>query len=148
MPFSNFYVKPYADLDLAYSQMPGFQESGAAGLPLSFHGSSKTNVFFSPMVEFGARQNLGGDVVMRPYLDLGMTFRPDISRSLQAQVIGASGADGTFNVYGNAPTVVGRMNLGMQLYHSRGIDLRLEYGLMLGGTYTGQTASARFGYQF
>ena len=148
VPFSSSYVKPYADLDLVYTQMPGFQESGAAGLPLSFNGSSKTNVFFSPMVEFGARQNLGGDVVMRPYLDLGMTFRPDISRSLQAQVIGASGADGTFNVYGNAPTVVGRMNLGMQLYHSRGIDLRLEYGLMLGGTYTGQTASARFGYQF
>jgi hypothetical protein len=53
-----------------------------------------------------------------------------------------------FNVYGNAPTVVGRMNLGVQLYHSRGIDLRLEYGLMLGGTYTGQTASARLAYQF
>ena len=148
VPFSNFYVKPYADLDLAYSQMPGFQESGAAGLPLSFHGSSKTNVFFSPMVELGGRQNLDADTVMRPYLDLGLSIRPDISRTMQAQVIGASGADGMFNVYGNAPTVLGRVNLGMQLYHSRGVDLRLEYGLMAGGTYTGQTASARLGYQF
>ena len=77
-----------------------------------------------------------------------MTCRPDISRSLRAQLIGASGADGSFNAYGNAPTVVGRMNLGMPLYPSRGIDLRLEYGLMLGGTYTGQTAPARSGYRF
>jgi hypothetical protein len=148
IPFSSSYVKPYADLDLVYSQVPGFQETGAAGLPLSFNGNSKTNVFFSPMVEFGGRQNLGADVVMRPYLDLGLTIRPDINRAMQAQVIGASGTNGMFNVYGNAPTVVGRMNLGVQLYHSRGIDLRLEYGLMLGGTYTGQTASARLAYQF
>ena len=51
-----------------------------------------------------------------------------------------------FNIDRNAPSVLGRMSLNKQLYLSRGINLRLRYGLMVGGIYTGQTASARFGY--
>ncbi len=146
--FTDTYLRPYVDLDLIHSQVPGFQETGGSGLPLSFSGSNKTNFVLSPMLELGARRDLNDQTMLRPFIDLGISIRPDINRTMTAQVIGGAPADGGFNVYGHAPTVIGRMNLGLQVFHTRGIDLRLEYGLMAGGSYTGQTATARLAYHF
>lgn len=77
-----------------------------------------------------------------------MSFRPNIDWSMQARIKGVDTANGSFAIEGNAPELVGRANLGLQLFNSNGFDLRLEYGLTVGGGYVSQTPSARVSYRF
>ena len=56
--------------------------------------------------------------------------------------------DATFQLFGNAPDVVGRLNLGVQVLKANGFELRLEYDLTAGGGYVSQVPSARFSVRF
>ena len=146
--FSDCYVRPYGDLDVVYTYMPSFQESGLGGLPLAFGASNKTSFMVSPMVEIGGRHNIDTTTILRPFIEFGMSILPDSQRTLNARLAGASPADGTFTTYSNAPNALGRVNLGVQLYQVNGYEVKAEYGVAAGSNYLAQTGSARVTYHF
>jgi len=148
IPLNTFYLRPTLDLDLVHAQMPGFEESGSDGLPLTFSASQKTAFFLSPMLEFGGQRQLDPNTVLRPYLAVGMSYRPDVNWAMQARLSDAANRDGSFHLYGNAPELVGRLNLGLQVLRTNGFDLRLEYDLSAGDGYVSQIPSARLTYRF
>jgi uncharacterized protein YhjY with autotransporter beta-barrel domain len=148
IPLRTFYLRPYADLDLLRTQMPGFQESGSEGLPLAFRASQTTALSLSPMLEFGGERQLDANTRLRPYLALGLSLRSGFNWAMQAQIQGAEPGDGHFRLFGNTPAVVGRLEAGLQVFRNDGFDVRLEYGLSAGNGYVAQVPSARFTYRF
>ncbi|MFO0017620.1 MAG: autotransporter domain-containing protein [Synechococcaceae cyanobacterium] len=148
IPQRGYTLRPYVDLDLIHAEMPAFQEFRLAGIPLSFQASPNTAFLFTPMLEFGGQSRLDPNTVMRFHLAMGMSFRPGINWIMNSQFSQASNVEGVFQLYGNAPEVVARLNLGLQLFHTNGFDLRLGYDLSVGGSYLSQVPSAKLTYRF
>ena len=145
--YTEIYVRPYADLDLINTHTPGFKESGK-GWPLSYSAGNQTNVAFSPMVELGRRYDVDGGFTFRGYIDLGASIQSNDRSATTASIIGASAANGGFQSYSTSSPLLGRFNLGVQLYQRDGWEVRAEYGLEAGNHYLGQVGSARLAYDF
>ena len=146
--FSDWYVRPYADLDVVYSNVPGFDETGQGSYRLSVNGSSKTSVVFSPMVELGGRHDIDKDTILRPYVAVGLSVVPNNTRTVDASFIGALPGDGTFQTLIRSPDVLGNVELGVQLYRVNGFEVRAEYSLKAGSAYLAQSGGARIAWHF
>ncbi|WP_415793641.1 autotransporter domain-containing protein, partial [Bordetella tumulicola] len=68
--------RPYGDVDLIYTDLKGFQESGDSPYALDVRGSHKTTVALSPMVEFGRRMDLDDKTTLRAYAAFGLRYTP------------------------------------------------------------------------
>ncbi len=146
--FNDWYVRPYGDLDVLYSDLLGFDEHGPALTALSVSGSRKTTVGLSPMVEIGGRVTLGDGMLLRPFAAVGLSILPDNSRSLVASFAGASAADGAFRSSLISPDLLGRVTIGAQLYRAGAFELKAEYDGSFGSSFISQGASARLAYHF
>jgi uncharacterized protein with beta-barrel porin domain len=146
--FDNWYIRPYGDLDVFYTHLSGFQESGPALLALNVRGNSKTSVAVSPMVEFGGRVVLDDTTTLRPFAAVGVSILPNNTRTIDASFVGASTDDGTFRSFLNSPGVLGDFELGVQVYRAGGFEVKAEYEANIGGSFVSQGASARLAYHF
>jgi hypothetical protein len=146
--FEDWYIRPYGDLDVVYTDLPGFEEKGDDLYALDVRGSSKTSVALSPMVEFGGRLDLDPETALRAYVAFGMSYQPDNSRTIHSSFAGASSANGTFSDHIDSPEVLGRIDVGLQLFRAGGLELKGEYTADIGGSFLSQSASARFAYHF
>ena len=148
IPLNTFFLRPYLDVDLLHAEMPGFVEYGTSGLPLSFSTSQKTALLLSPMLEFGGQQQLDASTTLRLYLGLGLSVRPDFNWAINTNFRNAYSGNGSYQLFGHGPDVVGRLNLGLQVLKTDGFELRLDYDLTAGDGYVAQIPSARFTYRF
>jgi outer membrane autotransporter protein len=146
--FTDWYVRPRLDLDLFYTAMPGFQESGPAGGTLSVGAVNKTSLALSPAVELGGRYDLDPQTILRPYVVLGFTLNPDSGSTVQVQFTGPQAALGTFQATTSGPGVLGNLEAGLQWYRTKGLELKAEYRLTAGDAYLSQTAGLRGAYRF
>jgi uncharacterized protein YhjY with autotransporter beta-barrel domain len=146
--FADWYVRPFGDLDVIYTNMPGFQETGQAGYALNIRGNGKTSVVLSPMVEVGARAVLDQRTVLRPYAAVGVSVLPNNTRYVDASFVGAFPGDGAFRSFVKTPGVLGNFDAGLQFYFAGGFEVKAEYGVHAGGSYLGQSGSARVAYHF
>ncbi|WP_429225763.1 hypothetical protein [Inquilinus ginsengisoli] len=146
--FEDWYIRPYGDLDVVYTDLPGFQEKGDDLYALDVRGSSKTSVALSPMVEFGGRLDLDTETALRAYVAFGMSYQPDNTRTIHSSFAGASSANGTFSDHIDSPDVLGRIDVGVQLFRAGGFELKGEYTADIGGSFLSQSASARAAYHF
>lgn len=142
----NYYIKPYVDLDLIYSYISGYTESGGA-LALRANSSNQLNVAITPMIEFGTDLVTDGKRRIKAYVGAGASFLPN--NNVSTQMAFANGSNlGSFNVMTNGPSVLGRLNLGIQAYESDNFEVRAEYGLQAGGGYWNQQLSVNLAYRF
>lgn len=148
LAFESWYVRPYGDFDVVYTNTPGFQELGQINYALNVHGASKTSAVISPMVEFGGRVNTDSGMVLRPYAAMGISFLPNSTRAIDARLVEASAADGTFRTYLKAPDILGNFEAGLQIYRQGGFEVKAEYGLKAGNAYLSQSGGARVAYHF
>jgi uncharacterized protein with beta-barrel porin domain len=146
--FDQWYVRPYGDLDVIYTSMPGFQESGTGGYALSLAGSSKVSVVVSPMVEFGGRYDIDQRTILRAYAAIGASFLPNNSRTISASFIGALPQTATFQSSIKSPKVLGNFALGVQLYRVGGLEVKAEYDLKGGSAFLANSGSVRAAYHF
>ncbi|MGF6227304.1 uncharacterized protein YhjY with autotransporter beta-barrel domain [Inquilinus ginsengisoli] len=146
--FADWYIRPYGDLDVIYTDLPGFEEKGDDLYALDVRGSSKTSVALSPMVEFGGRLDLDPETALRAYVAFGMSYQPDNTRTIHSSFAGASSANGTFSDRIDSPDVLGRIDVGLQLFRAGGFELKGEYTADIGGAFLSQSASARAAYHF
>jgi uncharacterized protein YhjY with autotransporter beta-barrel domain len=140
----DWYVRPYADLDVAYLNTGGYQESGNSALALNVRGSDHTGVALTPMVELGLRRTLADGFILRPYVAAGLSYMPNNSRKVSASFVMAQASDGTFTDTIGSPTVTANVAAGVQLYRAGGFEVRAEYSLKAGF----QSGSARLAYHF
>jgi hypothetical protein len=125
-PSSNFYLKPYVDLDATYARMPGYDESGNT-LHLSVDGSDQFVMALSPMLEIGGRAELGNGATMRPYAYAGASFLSNDKWTTSAHFQGAPDGTGSFNTTMEADSVIARIGAGLQVTTAKGVDFRLQY---------------------
>ena len=146
--FAGWYLRPMGDLDLFYTHTPAFTESGTSPYALSVGASSKVNVAITPAIEVGSRFDLNRATTLRAYADIGMSLMPDNQRSISASFAGSAIDDGTFSTTIKSPDVTGNLDLGVQLYHTSGFDVRAEYNLRGGDSFLSQGGTLRLGYRF
>jgi uncharacterized protein YhjY with autotransporter beta-barrel domain len=146
--FNHWYVRPYNDIDLVYTHIPGFQESNASINAIDVNGSDKTSVVFSPMVEVGGRWDLDDKTTIRPFAAVGASFRPSNAYSFDVSLAGASAASGTFRESFTVPSAQLNMDLGLQIYRASGIDVKAEYDLETGHSFRNQGGSLRIAHSF
>jgi hypothetical protein len=87
-------------------------------------------------------------MVLRPYLTVGAAITPDNRRTVQAGFLGASVQAGSFATTIDAPTVLGVLDIGLQVYRRGGFEVKAEYGLRASDTYLTQNGSLRAAYHF
>lgn len=146
--FDGWYVRPRFDFDLVYSNLPGYQESGASPLALSVYGRDQLNVTMTPTVEVGGRTNLSDTLILRPYLALGASYMPNNSSTMVASFQGPLGGLGSFRTTFNGPSVLANVEIGVQLYEVRGFEAKLDYTLSVGDSFLSQGLSLRGAWHF
>ncbi|WP_341987439.1 autotransporter outer membrane beta-barrel domain-containing protein [Azorhizobium sp. AG788] len=145
--FPDWYIKPYADLDLLYTYMPGYGEQGV-GAALRFSSADQWNVAFSPNVEFGGRVNLSPDSWLRPYATVGMTFFAKDSMPVGVSLLSSSLPNLEFVTDVTMPSELVTVSAGAQLFSSKGYEVRAEYKADIAESYLSHEVSARFAVQF
>jgi hypothetical protein len=144
----SYYIRPYVDLDVTYSRAPGFSETGPGKLALQMNSASQWNVGITPMVAFGADHVTADKTQVKVFVSAGATFLPNNQQKTSATFVGASDLNGTFDVVNGGPNVLGRFNVGVQIYAKAGYEVRAQYGLQAGQNYWSQSLSANLVYAF
>jgi hypothetical protein len=144
----DWYIRPYADVDIVHTHAPGFTEGGSSPYALKVRTANQTNVSFSPMIEFGRRGDLDPKTTIRAYAAFGFSWRPDNTRTVTSSFANADSANGSFTDYIKSPEVLAKIDLGLQLFRAGGYELRAGYSADIGSHFTSQTATARFAYHF
>jgi len=142
------FITPYVDVDLIYSQVSGYTESGSGALALKANSSSQYSVAISPMVEFGTDLVTDGKRRIKAYASAGATFAPNNSVSTQMAFANGVAGSGTYDVITDGPTVLGRLNLGIQAFEANDLEVRAQYGLQFGDGYISQNVSANLVWRF
>nr|WP_244435113.1 autotransporter outer membrane beta-barrel domain-containing protein [Methylobacterium sp. B34] len=145
--FGDWYLKPYADLDLLYSYSPAYSETGAPGFNLDMRPVAKTLVAFSPMLEIGGRIDLDAGRWIRPYGILGVTLLSDDHFTGRASFQG-TGALGLFATESSIPDRLGEMGLGFQISLGGGIEVTGEYQGQVGDHFLSHAGTARMQLRF
>ncbi|KMO36289.1 heme utilization protein [Methylobacterium variabile] len=145
--FGDWYVKPYADLDVLYAHSPAYSETGAPAFNLDVGSLAKTLVAFSPNVEIGGRIDLDAGRWIRPYGTLGVTLLSDDHFTGIASFRGSGGL-GAFATSSRIPDQLGEAGLGFQIGLGNGIELTGEYQAHVGDRYLSQTGTARMQVRF
>jgi outer membrane autotransporter protein len=144
----DWYLKPYGDVDVYYSKLSGFKEGGGTPYALRVRSADKTNVALTPMLELGRRVDLDAKTSLRTYAALGVSYRPDSSYTINSSFVNANASSGTFKDRLKSPEVLGKIDLGLQLYRAGGFEAKAGYTVDVGSHYNSQTATARFAYHF
>ncbi|MGC7405730.1 autotransporter outer membrane beta-barrel domain-containing protein [Pandoraea pneumonica] len=143
--FADWYVKPYADLDVVYDRSGAYQETGAGVLDLAVQSQGRTTAVLSPAIEVGGRFDYRG-VTLRPYLSLGMSFasRGDVSTEVSLVQLPSA----PFVISSSQPRAYGNFAVGVELLSGKGLEMRAEYSLRTAPSQTVQSAALRLAKHF
>lgn len=130
----DFYLRPSLSVTTAYVHSGSYRESGAGALNLAVDSASQTSAIVSPMLEIGGRVALDQDMVLRPFLAVGLDLNSASNWTQTARLISAPAGTGSFTTRVPVDRVMGRVSAGAQLYTGRDVDLRLQYDGAYGGT--------------
>ncbi len=142
------YLKPYVDLDLVYSNTPGYSETGAGPLGLSINSNNSLNLAITPMLEYGFDAITQDASRVKFFVRAGASFLPNNNYRSQVSFQGLSANLGGFNVSTDGPDVLGRMNLGMSAFNRDNMEMTFQYGLLAGQSYISQNLSANLIWRF
>ena len=148
IPFANWYLRPYGDLDILNINTPSFRENGNSTYALAVRSNDSTNVVISPMVEIGGRTDFGTQGYLRAFADLGISVLPGNNRTVRASFADANPADGYFSSTVDSPSVLGNADLGLQLYRIDGLELRADYSTQIGSDFFAQGGTLKLAYHF
>lgn len=143
--FENWYVRPYADVDLLYTWSPAHRETGQFA-SFSFDAAESWNAAFSPNIEFGSRLDLE-DGWLRPYASVGMTALARDRVTINGSLDLGAGDDG-FSVHSRVPDLLFNISAGLQFYRSNGLELRGEYKASFAKDYVAQEGGLRLSIPF
>ncbi|WP_132030241.1 autotransporter outer membrane beta-barrel domain-containing protein [Aquabacter spiritensis] len=145
--FSNWYLRPYADVDVLYTYMPGYTLTGDGA---TFHAGSMegTSVAFEAAMELGTRIDLGEQAWLRPFAVVGMTF---VSGNALTQDVSFSDGGGTginFTSTSAMPDQLLDLGAGLQLMSADKYELRGEYRAQIADYFLNQELNLRMAVRF
>lgn len=144
----NYFVKPFVDVDLLYTQLGGFSEQGQGSLALKANSSDQFNLAISPMVELGADIGRINNRQIKAYANAGATFLPGNTITTPMKLANGLASAGTYGLVTDGPSILGRLNLGLQAFVSEQLELRAQYGLQAGDGYSSQSITGSMTYRF
>ena len=100
------------------------------------------------MLELGLYSTEKGNNAFKLYASLGTSSLPDNSISMSMAFIGDKKDHGTINVHTDGPSVLGRLNLGVQATVSAQLEIHAQYDLGAGFGYRNQGVSTNLVYRF
>ncbi|MBZ6075710.1 autotransporter outer membrane beta-barrel domain-containing protein [Microvirga puerhi] len=149
LAFSNWYMKPYADIDVIHTSLPAHTEAGLGfGSGLAFGAARQWNFAFSPNIEVGARVDLAPDMWLRPYVSAGLTMFAKDSLSMRVNFSDTDPQLAPFLTHVTMPDILGNATVGAQVYNTKGYEIRAEYRADFGRDYLSQEVSARVAIPF
>ncbi len=122
---TDFYAKPYVDLDAVYSRVGEYKESGVYGL--EFDETDQWNFAVSPSLEFGSRYTYDSGASLRFFGRVGLTVLANSDWQTSAQFASAPAGTGKFTTTLDHEDVFASIGAGLQVTSIDGFDLRLEY---------------------
>ena len=147
--FPNWYLRPFADLDISYVHQQAYRESGAGLFDLAALSASRTSVMATPGIEIGGRIDLGDQIILRPYAIAGVSFLANGGWTARMHLAEFSGSGlAPFRMTTGAPKTYGNLSTGLELQTKSGFELRAEYSLRAATRYTDHTASVRAALRF
>jgi len=146
--FPNWYLRPHVDLDMIYVDTLGYSESSLS--PLAYKVAGRSDMLFglSTMLEMGGRVDLSSGWTLRPYASAGVSLLSQDSWVTTASLQGAPEGIGSFDIVSNLPDTLLRLDLGLQLFQERGLEMRAVYGLATGDDYLSNSGSLRLAHRF
>ncbi|MFS8037589.1 hypothetical protein ACI7BZ_11625 [Xanthobacter sp. AM11] len=149
LPFSAWYLKPYGQLDLIYTSVPGFSEGGHLS-PVDLVVAQEDNfaVALGPHLEVGARFDLPDGSVLRPFGTIGATWFSSNSWDVTARLANAPAGVGGFDTVVTLPDLLADVDVGLQWSSTQGVDLRFSYEGVFGTDYVSHAGSLRFSLRF
>ncbi|WP_127089998.1 autotransporter outer membrane beta-barrel domain-containing protein [Aquabacter cavernae] len=147
--FADWYVRPYADLDVLYNYAPAHEEQGFGPMNLAFGSAQAWNLAVSPNIEFGGRVNIDASTWLRPYASVGVSFFANDGLQVPTSLVGSNGATVmSFMTESAMPQTLLNLTAGAQLYSTKGFEIRAEYKADIADNFLSQEASARLAIPF
>ncbi|WP_156414135.1 autotransporter outer membrane beta-barrel domain-containing protein [Bordetella sp. N] len=144
---NDWYVRPYADLDVLHTYMPGYTLRGD-GATLKSGSMSQWAVAITPTIEAGTRIDAGRYGWLRPYASVGASFL-NSSGSNSSVSFSENGSDGiSFTSKAALPDRLLNLGAGLQLFSKNKYEVRAEYLAQMGKHFTNQELSLRMAYSF
>lgn len=143
----NWYLRPYVDLDVMHTYMPGYTLSGD-GATLQADAMKEWTVAVSPNIEAGTRIDIGKYGWLRPYLSLGATFMNNKSLKSEVSFTDGPGHGIRFTSTSSLPDKMLNVGAGLQLYNQDKYEVRAEYKAQVGKDFRNQELSLRLGVRF
>jgi outer membrane autotransporter protein len=122
-----WYLRPNLDAELIVVRVPGHRESGAGNLGLAYDSASQTSLAVTPALELGARLDLAGGYILRPFARLGVSLLTNDDWTISARLAGAPAGVPGFETAIPLDQVTTQVSAGLQLWAANGLDLRLGY---------------------
>lgn len=133
----SFYLRPSLGLSAINVRTGAYRESGGGALALSVDAASQTTVTLNPMLELGGRVALADDMLLRPFVAVGMNLHNTRSWRQTGRLVSAPAGSGDFSTTVPIDPVAAVLRAGVQLYTGRLLDFRLQYD----GAYSGTTTT-------
>ncbi len=143
----DWYLRPYADLDVLHTYMPGYTLAGD-GATLQAGAMKEWSVAVSPTLEAGTRVDLGRYGWLRPYVSVGATFINNRSLDSDVSFSDGTGKGITFTSSSSLPERLFNVGAGVQLYAQDKYELRAEYRAQLASEFRNQELSLRVAMRF
>ena len=137
----DFYLRPSLTLSAVNIRAGAYRENGGGVLNLRMNAASQTTLIASPVLELGGRVALSDDLLLRPFVTVGVALLSNDSWRQSGQLISAPIGAGAFSTTVPMDQAVGRIGVGAQLYTSRNIDFRLQYDGEFSRTVTSHAGS-------
>ncbi|MCB8875685.1 autotransporter outer membrane beta-barrel domain-containing protein [Acidisoma silvae] len=145
IPFKDWYIRPMMDVDLTYTHMTPFTESGGSFLDVSYKATDKVVPDLSPTFEIGKRLDYK-NLVARLYADIGMTWFIDPTWQQEGSFVGLP--DASFSTYAFTPALVGNFAVGAQLVAWHNLSLEAEYDGTYSPAYVNNMGTIRADWRF
>jgi hypothetical protein len=141
----NFYLKPYANLDLLFVNRPPVSETNAGAVGLNMASMNQVLGIATPGIEFGGTFHRG-DTTFRPYLNASISGFTSDHWSIASTFQGSPAGIAPFVITSSFPGVLYRAYGGLQLSEKR-LIFNFNYGLSFGAGYSSQTGSFKLDYK-
>lgn len=145
--FENWYLRPYIDLDVLHSAMPGYAFS-VGGMSISSESIDHWAGALEAVVEVGSRFNVGNNGWIRPFVGVGATFVANNHITTQATFTDGLLNGLSFNTTQEIPNALLDLGAGLQFMSGDTYELRAQYRAQMANDFLNQELSLRASLRF
>jgi hypothetical protein len=143
------YAKPMLDLNIDYDNLGAFSEVGAGPIGSRSPGTDRTMVVLKPSIEFGRDFGHGGpNLFVRPWINVGLAWRPDGQFDLPVAFVGSVPQAGTYTQTSRLDRVSGTVSAGLDLIKGGVYNVSVDYEGEFGADYKRQGGRLKISLPF